>query len=74
MSKNEGFLKDKLGGISAKTLSLGAKQFMRSRNEQKVGAAPSIDWLDSARTLNSGYQCILTLCRSNFRRSIAIHH
>ncbi|CAI6331776.1 unnamed protein product [Periconia digitata] len=36
MSGNSGFFKAQLSGISAKTVSLGAKQFFRSRNEQKI--------------------------------------
>lgn len=36
--KGRDSLQTKLGKVSAKTLSLGAKQFVRSRNEQKVCA------------------------------------
>jgi hypothetical protein len=36
MYKGHDFLKAKLAEVSAKTLSLAGKQFVRSRNEQKV--------------------------------------
>jgi hypothetical protein len=36
MSRHSEFLKTKLSGISAKTLALGGKQYIRKRNEQKV--------------------------------------
>lgn len=38
MAKGQDYLKARLGKVSAKTLSLGAKQFVRGRNEQKVSA------------------------------------
>lgn len=37
MFKKPDFLKNKLSEVSAKTLSLGGKQFVRNRNEKKVG-------------------------------------
>ncbi|KAF2228725.1 hypothetical protein EV356DRAFT_457163, partial [Viridothelium virens] len=36
MFKRGDFLKAKLGEVSAKSMSLGAKQFVRGRNEQKI--------------------------------------
>ncbi|KAF1817790.1 uncharacterized protein K489DRAFT_328791, partial [Dissoconium aciculare CBS 342.82] len=36
MSRHSEFLKTKLSGISAKTLALGGKQYIRKRNEQKI--------------------------------------
>jgi hypothetical protein len=41
MFKRQDFLKAKLGEVSARTLSLGGKQFLRGRNEQKVW--PSVE-------------------------------